>query len=40
MPYETLPPVVFEVVVLALVLGTTIPVAMLLKRVPGLRKIL
>lgn len=40
MPYETLPPVVFEVVVLGLVLGTTIPVAMLLKRVPGLQKIL
>lgn len=40
MPYETLPPVVFEVVVLTLVLGTTIPVALLLKQVPGLRRIL
>ena len=40
MPYETLPPVAFEVVVLALVLGTTIPAAMALKRVPGLRNIL
>ena len=40
MPYETLPPVIFEIVAFALVLGTTVPVAMLLKRVPGLRRIL
>lgn len=39
-PYETLPPVIFEIVAFALVLGTTVPVAMLLKRVPGLRRIL
>ena len=40
MPYQTLPPVIFELVVLAIVLGVSIPAAMLLKRVPGLRKIL
>lgn len=40
LPYETLPPVIFELVVLTLVLGTTIPVALVLKRVPGLRTIL
>ena len=40
LPYETLPPVAFELVVLALTLGPAIAMALLLKRVPGLRKIL
>ncbi len=40
MPYETLPPVVFELVVFVLVLGVTVPVALGLKRIPGLRSIL
>lgn len=40
MPYQTLPPVVFELVVLGIVLGVTIPAAMALKRVPGLNKVL
>lgn len=40
MPYQTLPPVIFEVVVLAILLGTSLPLAALLKRVPGLRKVL
>lgn len=39
-PYETLPPVIFELVVLAVAFGVTVPVAMLLKRLPGLNKIL
>ena len=40
LPYVTMPPVVFELVVFALTLGPAIAMAMLLKRVPGLRKIL
>ena len=40
MPYQTMPPVVFEVVVLGIVLGVTIPAAAALKRVPGLNKVL
>lgn len=40
MPYQTLPPVIFELAVLAITFGVTVPVAMLLKRVPGLNKIL
>lgn len=40
MPYETLPPVLFEVVVLAIVLGVSMAAAAALKRVPGLNKVL
>jgi len=40
MPYQTLPPVIFELVVLGIVLGVTMPLAWALKRVPGLSKIL
>lgn len=40
MPYETLPPVLFELAVLGIVYGVTLPAAALLKRVPGLGKIL
>ncbi len=40
MPYETFPPVVFELVVLAITYGVTFPVASLLQRAPVLRKIL
>ena len=40
MPYTTLPPVVFELAVFGIVLGLTIPIALLLKRIPGFRKIL
>lgn len=40
MPYETLPPVLFELVVLGVVYGITLPVAALLKRVPILGRIL
>ena len=39
-PYETLPPVLFELVVLAIVYGVTLPMAAALKRVPVLRRIL
>ena len=40
MPYQTLPPVVFELVVLGIVYGVTLPLAWALKRVPGLDKVL
>ena len=40
MPYQTLPPVLFEVCVLAIAYGTALPAAALLKRIPGLRDIL
>ncbi|MDO4404640.1 MAG: hypothetical protein Q4C09_06360, partial [Atopobiaceae bacterium] len=40
MPYKTLPPVVFELCVLAIVFGITLPVAALLKKLPVLRKVL
>lgn len=40
MPYQTFPPVVFELVVTAITFGVTIPIAVLLKRLPGLRHIL
>lgn len=40
MPYETLPPVLFELAVLGIVYGITLPVAALLKRIPVLEKIL
>lgn len=40
MPYETMPPVLFELVVLGVVYGITLPVAALLKRVPILGRIL
>lgn len=40
MPYETLPPVIFELAALAITFGMTVPVAMGLKRMPGLNKIL
>ena len=40
MPYETFPPVVFELVVLGITYGVSIPLAAVLKHLPGLRKIL
>lgn len=40
MPYQTFPPVVFELVVLTIAYGVSFPVAYLLQRAPGLRKIL
>lgn len=40
MPYETMPPVIFELVVLAIAYGVTLPAAALLKRIPVLRDIL
>lgn len=40
MPYQTLPPVLFELVVLGIVYGVTLPLAWALKRVPGLDKVL
>ena len=39
-PYETLPPLLFELVVLAIVYGVTLPLAAALKRVPILNRIL
>ncbi len=40
MPYETMPPVIFEIVVLAIAYGVTLPAAALLKRIPVLRDVL
>lgn len=39
-PYETLPPVLFELAVLAIVFAITLPIAALLKRVPKLGSLL
>jgi surface polysaccharide O-acyltransferase-like enzyme len=40
MPYQQLPPVLFELAVLAIVYGISVPLAYGLKRLPGLRSVL
>ena len=40
MPYETLPPVIFELVVYGITLGIATAMALALRRIPGLRRIL
>ncbi len=40
MPYETMPPVAFELVVYGITLGVTWCLALLARRIPGLRKVL